>query len=457
MAPAMDLAGWQARLDELARQHAVPGASLAVLADGEVTALATGVLHKGTGVEATTDSLFQIGSITKVYTTTVLLRLVDQGLTGVDTPVVELLPGFRVADPEVTGRVTLRHLLCHTSGINGDFFHDTGRGDDCLAKYAQACADLPQNHPLGATFSYCNSGYAILGRIIEQLTGRVWDAALAQQLVAPLGLTHTWTLPEDVLRFRAAMGHVTGSVSDEPQPASSWTLMRSMGSAGLVCASAADVVAFARLHLDQGRAPDGTQLLASSGVAEMQRPQVAVPNPHAMAHHWGLGWALADWGGRGVYGHDGDTISQSAFLRVVPDAAVAVALLTNSDRTGAFSQEVFTQLLGELCGVAVPAPLEPPATPPQVDLHRHVGVYERVGMRMEATVRDSKLVLEVTPTGGLAELRRAFGMELVPLTDTLLVGRPPIATQWLPYVFYTLPDGSAYLHDGARATPKVTN
>ena len=107
----MDLAGWQPRFEELTRRHRVPGASLAVLADGEVTALATGVLHKGTGVEVTTDSLFQVGSITKAYTATVVLRLVDQGLATVDTPVAEILPGFRVADPEVSMRVTLRHLL----------------------------------------------------------------------------------------------------------------------------------------------------------------------------------------------------------------------------------------------------------------------------------------------------------------------------------------------------------
>src|SRR4029453_18351990 len=119
MAPEMDLVGWQSRLDELARRHAVPGASLAVLADSEVTALATGVLHTGTGVEATTDSLFQIGSITKVYTATVLLHLVDQGLASVDTAVVEIPPEFRVADPQVSRRVTLRHLPSPPSGING--------------------------------------------------------------------------------------------------------------------------------------------------------------------------------------------------------------------------------------------------------------------------------------------------------------------------------------------------
>ena len=67
--------------------------------------------------------------------------------------------------------MTLRHLLCHTSGINGDFFLDTGRGDDCLARYVEACAGLAQSHPLGVTFSYCNTGFVIFGRVIEQLTG----------------------------------------------------------------------------------------------------------------------------------------------------------------------------------------------------------------------------------------------------------------------------------------------
>jgi beta-lactamase family protein len=176
-----------------------------------------------------------------------------------------------------------------------------------------------------------------------------------------------------------------------------------------------------------------------------------------MAGHWGLGWALSDWSGRRVYGHAGDTIGQSAFLHVVPDAGVAVALLTNSDRTGTFYREVFGELLGELCELDMPAPLEPLATPPHVDLRRHVGVYERVGTRMEVSLRDGNPLLRVKPTGALAERLPALDMELIPLSDTLLVGRPPIATRWLSYVFYTLPDGRAYLHDGARATPKVTN
>ena len=100
----MDLAGWQPRLAELTRRHQVPGASLAVLADGEVTTLATGLLHTGTGVEATTDSLFQIGSMSKAYTATVVLALVDLGLAGVDTPVAEILMPGRASTGSAPGR-----------------------------------------------------------------------------------------------------------------------------------------------------------------------------------------------------------------------------------------------------------------------------------------------------------------------------------------------------------------
>jgi CubicO group peptidase (beta-lactamase class C family) len=451
----VDLAGWRPRLDELTRRHQVPGASLAVLAGGEVATLATGVLHKGTGVEVTTDSLFQIGSMTKAYTATVVLALVDQGLAGVDTPVAELLPGFRVADPEVSRRVTLRHLLCHTSGINGDFFLDTGRGDDCLARYVEACAGLEQSHPLGATFSYCNTGYVILGRVIEQLTGAVWDAAVAEHLAAPLGLTHTWTLPEDVLRFRAAMGHVTGSPGQEPQPASSWYEMRSLRPAGLVCATAADAAAFARLHLDHGRAPR-----RHKGPDGGHRRRDATPaggGAQPLSDGRPLGPGLGPLG-------LGRTPGRRPRRRHHRPVGVPPHRPRRRRRGRPAGQQrpdrgVLPGGVRRAAGRPVrpghATPLEPPATPPEVDLRRHVGGYERVGMRMEATLRDGDLFLEVTPTGVLADLLPAFTVGLVPVSDTLLVGKPPSATRWMPYVFSTLPDGTAFLHDGARATPKV--
>jgi hypothetical protein len=217
------------------------------------------------------------------------------------------------------------------------------------------------------------------------------------------------------------------------------------------------VVAFARLHLDGGRAPDGGGLLAAPRIAEMQQAQVEVPNPHGvgLAGHWGLGWALFDWGGRRVYGHDGSTIGQSAYLRVVPDAGVVVALLTNSDGdvSRAFAEAVLTELLGELSGLAVPPAPQPPADPPRVDLGRFTGVYERVGIRLEITTHEGRLRMHAEETGELAD--PAFEMDLIPLDGAVVLGRPPGASQWMPILRYSLADGAQYLHAWARATPKV--
>ena len=140
-----------------------------------------------------------------------------------DEPVRRYLPNFQVADDAVSEAVTIRHLLTHTSGIDGDHFADTGRGDGALRRYVETCAELPQVHPLGATMSYCNTGYTVLGRMLEVVTDTVWDDLLRTRLIQPLELTHTVTLPEDVLRFRAAIGHIQPP-GQELRPAPGWGL-----------------------------------------------------------------------------------------------------------------------------------------------------------------------------------------------------------------------------------------
>src|SRR5439155_14705543 len=162
-----DVERLEQRLRELSAKHRVTGASLAILDGDDVTEAATGLINQETGVEVTTDTLFQIGSISKVFTTTLVMQLVDEGLVELDAPVKKSLPEFRVADDKATERVTVRQLLDHTSGIDGDFFEDTGRGDDCVERYVAACSGLGQVFEPGRFFSYCNAGFVVAGRLIE--------------------------------------------------------------------------------------------------------------------------------------------------------------------------------------------------------------------------------------------------------------------------------------------------
>jgi CubicO group peptidase (beta-lactamase class C family) len=385
------------------------------------------------------------------------MQLVDEGSLDLDAPVVDVLDEFKVADPDVTRRVTMRHLLSHTSGIQGDHFPDTGRGDECIERFIGTCADLGQNHPLGATMSYCNTGYVVAGRAIEKITGLSWDEALRTRLLQPLGLTHSVTLPEDALRFRTAFGHVV-EPGEEVALAPQWVLPRSCGPAGLICATAADVVTFAQMHLREGHAADGAQVLSPASVKAMQIEQIEIPDPYTLGAHWGLGWILFDWDGRRLYGHDGNTIGQSAFLRILPDEGLAISLLTN----GGNAQDLFRDLVGELfeelTGVHIPPMPEPLEHPESIDFSRYVGTYERVASRTEVLERDGELIAVTTVTGPLSELVPKTTEEHVlhPAGPDLFVVRDEGQATWTPVVFFNLEDGTRCIHAGARATPLVS-
>jgi CubicO group peptidase (beta-lactamase class C family) len=105
----------------------VAGASVAIWADDQLIEAAHGVLSTATGVPVTTDSVFQIGSITKPWTATMVMQLIEEGKLSLDSTVAEVLPGVRLGADDLSGAITIRHLLTHSSGIDGDIFTDTGR------------------------------------------------------------------------------------------------------------------------------------------------------------------------------------------------------------------------------------------------------------------------------------------------------------------------------------------
>jgi dipeptidyl aminopeptidase/acylaminoacyl peptidase/CubicO group peptidase (beta-lactamase class C family) len=459
--PRIDAAHWQRRLQALATRYRVPGAVLGILrlhpgGEDELVEAAHGVLNVETGVAATTDSLFQIGSMSKVWTATVIMQLVDEGRLDLDAPLVEYLPELRLADADVTKHVTMRHLLNHTSGIDGDVFDDTGRGDDCLEKYVALLADVAQNHPLGATWSYCNSGFSLAGHVIEKITGSSWDQAMRERVFAPLGLRRTVTLPEEALLHRTAVGHV-GEGDAEPAKAPVWMLPRALGPAGLINSTPSDVLAFARAHLNGGVTGEGTRLLSEASTIAMAQKEADLPDKYSLGDSWGIGWIRFGWDGHRLIGHDGNTIGQAAFLRLLPEQGLAVTLLTNGGNARDLYEDLYREIFAELAGVAMPHPLTPPDEPVDVDITPHLGTYERAGARLDVLAAESAPVMRITITGPLAELVPEQSREypMVAVRENLYVVREPEAQSWTPVTFYGLPTGERYLHFGVRATPKV--
>ena len=174
-------------------------------------------------------------------------------------------------------------------------------------------------------------------------------------------------------------------------PTTTWGIPRSAGPAGLVSARVADVLAFVRLHLSGGVAPNGSRLLSEASVEAMTRDEARLPDRYTLGDSWGLGWIRFGWGDDRLVGHDGATIGQGAFLRVLPSQGVAVSLLTNGGRPRDLFEDVVREVFDELAGVTMQPPVAPADEMFEVDTERYVGRYERIGVTTEVFEHDGGL------------------------------------------------------------------
>lgn len=402
-----DLPAW---LDEAAQRHGVPGAAVAVGADGDLAEAATGVVNRNTAVETTVDSVFQIGSVTKVWTAVLVMQLVGEGRVELDAPVRRYLPEFGVLDPVASDTVTVRQLLTHTGGFDGDLFEDTGRGDDAVGKLVTFMhTHARQVAPPGELFSYCNSGYVVLGALVAKLRGGTWESALRRHLIGPLGVTHMALYAEEAVLFRVAAGHVGPEQAVFPR----WQLPQSNAPAGSTpCAAMRELVRFGRGLLTG----DGT--FAAMRECQVTLPELGPRTPYG----WGLGLMLFEWDGVPVAGHDGSTPGQRTCWRVVPDRDVVVAIATNGGDAIAMIDEVLDRVLAATAGITVPPRPVPPAQPVRA-APVPAGRYASPADAYEVTPVDGGLDLTTIPLGAPAEAdAEPTTMRYVPLEAGVHIG-----------------------------------
>jgi putative CocE/NonD family hydrolase len=388
-------------LEEILQEYGIPGAALAVIEDGRfVATAAAGLANPASGLRATDDTIFQSGSVGKVYTATLVMQLVDEGLLDLDKPIVEYLPELPLADEEARATITARQLLTHTSGLDGDKMGGPryGRGDDAIERYVKDLGDLKSLQRPGGFWAYSNAGLVILGRLVEVLRGKSFAAALQAHLFTPAGLADTMCFAEDAIVRSAAAGTSPGP-DGEPQVTRSWDLGRALGPAGGVLSTAKDLAAFGHIHLNGGVALNGTRVLSEDSVRAMQEPLVECPDK-GLASHWGLGWLMHVDHGPKVIGHDGNTSGQTAFLRVIPERRIAVALLTNRDHVNEVLVPLMNRLIDGWAGTATTGARRP-AEGLRLDLERYAGEYVNIAGRNSIQIVDGTLRLAGSGLNGL--------------------------------------------------------
>jgi CubicO group peptidase (beta-lactamase class C family) len=344
----------QARLDALAGEYKVTGASVAVSQGATMARAHHGMANLATDAPVRADTLFAAGSVTKVLNASLVMTLVDEGRLDLDAPIAALLPEFEIAaDMEASRRVTARMLLTHTAGLPGYAIYDLQKGPDVLERAVARINRTAFDFPPGRYWSYSNAGMVVAGRLVEVLTGLTWDAALAQRILAPLEINGT-TSTEEMILTSTAVGHLFDSETGRTTRVPRFQLDDSNGPAGSsLWIDAEGLNRFARMHLDKGVGGGGRQVLSAAAIAEMQRPQVDAPwGPDW--DHWGLGWSISGEGDQRTLSHGGGNSGSNSYLVIAPAQDASIAVLTNSNTGMMLSRLLANGLLAEVFGVGAP-------------------------------------------------------------------------------------------------------
>jgi CubicO group peptidase (beta-lactamase class C family) len=365
----------------------IPGLAVGVWHAGNEQVAGFGVTNLENPLPVTPDTLFQVGSITKTFTATALMRLMESGKVELDTPIRAYLPDFRLSDEGVAARVTLRHLLTHTGGWLGDYFNDFGFGDDAQAKMLMEIAKLPQFTPLGEVWSYCNTGFNIAGRIIEVVTGQSYEAVIKKLVLDPLGMNMTFFFPHDVLTYRFAVGHEV--VEKKAKVAWPWAIGRSGHPVGGVVSTVIDLLKYARFHMG-----DGSGLLKPETIKLMQTPIVSATGLDV----FGLSWFITPIGDTPVLRHGGATHGFTADFAIVPSRQFAITTLTNSSEGSTMYVDLRVNAIKSYLGIAWPETKHLAMVTDQ--LATYAGMYDAPEDRIELTVQDGSLMLISHPKGG---------------------------------------------------------
>jgi CubicO group peptidase (beta-lactamase class C family) len=342
------------------RRVGVPGLSIALVDDQRVVwAQGFGYADAERKRPAGVQTLYGIGSISKLFTATAVMQQVEQGHLDLDAPVSQYLPDFSLRTRyRASGPITTRNLLTHHAGLPGDRLK--GMWSLHPAPFEQVfplLRDEYVSYPPDLVFSYSNLGYALLGRLVEKASGQSYLSYMQDALLTPLGMDHTRFLTEPLSDPQMAVGYRQG------QPGAERYLLREVP-AGALVSNVADMSRFIRLWLADGRA--GTRVLVGSeALREMWRRQnadVALDMDFRIGLGWMLGLPGLDYAGPVVH-HNGGTLGAASELIVLPQHKLGVIVLANSAAASAALNTIAVQTL-KLALEAKAGLREPPASTP---------------------------------------------------------------------------------------------
>ncbi len=304
---------------ELRKNH-VPGASVAVVSHGElVVAKGYGQENVEAGTRASAETIYRIGSLTKQFTALGIMQLVEQGKVGLDDEITKYLPDF----PTQGHKVTVRHLLTHTSGIHNytalgpKVWNETFRVDQTNEQMIALFKDVPFDFSPGERYGYSNSAFFLLGVIIEKVSGLPYPKYLKERILEPLGLRSTSYCDNRAIVPHRSQGYEVDSgdvVNAAPMS------MTTPGAAGAICSTVVDLVAWQRAFNDAK--------LISPASRDAMRTAATLNDGKKTSYGFGLG--VGEFEGHRSVSHSGGINGFISWLGHFPNDDLSIAVLTNT-------------------------------------------------------------------------------------------------------------------------------
>jgi CubicO group peptidase (beta-lactamase class C family)/D-alanyl-D-alanine dipeptidase len=388
----------------------IPAASIALVDDQTVVwAKGFGLANSRTRTPATADTVYRVGSVSKLFTDLAVMQLVERGVLDLDAPVTSYLPDFKPANP-FGKAITLRQLMAHRSGLVreppvGHYFDPAG------STLAASVASLNRTELVYAPethIKYSNAGVAAVGYVLERTQKEPFAPYLKKAVLDPLGLRSSGFEATPELNARLCTGMMWtyhGRTFDAP------TFPLGIAPAGCMYSTVNDLGRFMSFLFAGGRGRQGP-LLKQETLEAMWKPQFAQPGEKS---GFGLGFHLDELQGHRRVGHNGAIYGFATTLSALPDEKLGVAVVVARDCANALADRIadnaLEQMLAARRGQPLPA-IEQPSPVPAEQARKLAGRYQGDGLALELIDRDGKLFALSRRGGFRMELRR-LGDDLI--------------------------------------------
>ncbi|HEX9930353.1 MAG TPA: serine hydrolase [Pyrinomonadaceae bacterium] len=437
---ASALAKIEEKLETRRNELGIPGLSIVIVKDDQIIYL------KGLGykdfenkIAVTPDTQFAIGSATKAFTGLSVMMSQDEGKLNLDDSPKKYLSYFKINDPEIDSKITIRDLLSHGSGLNRtDLAWITGKlsREDII----RVAGEAKPNAKFREKFQYQNVMFTAAGEIVAQTQKMPWEKFVETRILKPLGMTNSnISIPEMEKSKDYSFGYEFNSDTKETikKPFRNFPTMTP---AGAINSSARDMANWLKFMLNGG-AVNGKRLVSEAAFAELTKPQMKItPNGKV---NYGLGWFLQEWNGMKVVQHGGNIDGFNALVAMVPEKKTGFVILTNvsaSPLPAGMMSVVWENLIGKPQTEAT-AQNAATAIKPETEVGKYR--FEAAGFDVEVTMKDGKLV-------ALVPGQPNYTLENVSGRKYKLTGAPD-------GFFITFRDADAYLEQpqGNYTLPRV--